>query len=144
MADSRWRRLIQEDNFFPLGVFIAIVIGAGLGLLTPGWANRLEQLMVGGRVTPLSVLLVTSMTLLMIRVEFEVVIRVRREGQAADFFLVYGWLLRPLITMVVGLLFLGGLPLQRNGLMLLGAAPGFALLSTWFNWADVDPARTAP
>ena len=140
------------ERYLSLWVALCIAAGVALGQFVPVVPNVLGEMEVARVNLPIAVLIWAMIYPMMVQVDFESVLGVRRHPKGITVTLVANWLVKPFTMFAFAWLFLKVIfaPLIEPGLaseyvagaILLGAAPCTAMVFVWSYLTDGDPAYT--
>ncbi|HEX7877000.1 MAG TPA: ACR3 family arsenite efflux transporter [Sphingobium sp.] len=140
------------ERYLSLWVALCIVIGVGLGHLTPGAFQSIAALEIA-KVNLVVALLIWLMIIpMLLRVDFAALHGQRRHWRGMGVTLFVNWAIKPFSMALLGSIFLSHLfaPLLPPGaatsyiagLVLLAAAPCTAMVFVWSNLVDGEPNYT--
>jgi ACR3 family arsenite transporter len=140
MGDSK-SGLPILSRFLTLWIFLAMVIGIGLGYVFPGVADLLGQLSVGTTSIPIAIGLIWMMYPPLAKVRYEELRKiVTAKGSKTMLIesLVLNYLVGPFLMFVLAWVFLAPFPEFRNGIILVGLARCIAMVIVWNDLAEGD------
>ncbi len=140
------------ERYLSLWVALCIAAGVALGQIIPVVPNVLGEMEIAQVNLPIAVLIWAMIYPMMVQVDFESVLGVRRHPKGITVTLVANWLVKPFTMFAFAWLFLKVIfaPFIEPGLaseyvagaILLGAAPCTAMVFVWSYLTDGDPAYT--
>ncbi|MBK7976583.1 MAG: ACR3 family arsenite efflux transporter [Deltaproteobacteria bacterium] len=149
------RRLGFFERWLSLWVALCMVVGVALGKLAPGLTESLRALELGQNTQingPIAVLIWLMIYPMMLKVDFQSVMGVRRRPRGIAVTLVVNWLVKPFSMAFLGWLFFkhlfrpwidpGLADEYLAGVIILAAAPCTAMVFVWSYLVEGDPAYT--
>jgi ACR3 family arsenite transporter len=134
-------RLPFLNRFLAVLIFLAMLLGVGLGYVFPGIAEVIGMMSVGTTSIPIAVGLILMMYAPLARVRYEDLKKIIG-GQSSKVMvsssLLLNWLIGPLLMFGLAWLFLADFPLLRNGVILVGLARCIAMVIFWNGLAKGD------
>jgi ACR3 family arsenite transporter len=129
------------SKFLTLWIFLAMVIGVGLGYVFPGIADVLGQLSIGTTSIPIALGLIWMMYPPLAKVRYEElrkIITARGSKIMLTESLILNYLVGPFLMFILAWIFLADFPEFRNGIILVGLARCIAMVIVWNDLADGD------
>ncbi len=140
------------ERYLSVWVALCIVAGVAIGQMIPAIPNVLGQMNVAQVNLPVAVLIWAMIFPMMLQIDFQSILGVRRQPKGLTVTLVVNWLIKPFTMFAFAWLFLevifapwieGELATQYvAGAILLGAAPCTAMVFVWSYLTKGDPAYT--
>ncbi len=141
MVEGADEHLPWLSRFLTLWIFLAMLLGVGLGYVFPETAAIIGSMSFGTTSIPIAVGLIWMMYPPLARIRYEDLRKiVGANGSKAmlSASLVLNWLIGPLLMFVLAWVFLAGYPDLRNGVILVGLARCIAMVIVWNGLAKGD------
>ena len=140
------------ERYLSVWVALAIVIGVALGQFAPGAADWLSRFEVAQVSIPVAVLVWAMIFPMMVQIDFDAILGVRRQPKGLVITTTVNWLIKPFSMFAIAWFFLmvvfeplipAGLAREYlAGAILLGAAPCTAMVFVWSYLTRGDAAYT--
>jgi ACR3 family arsenite transporter len=119
------------DRFLTLWIFLAMLLGIGMGSLIPALPEFIESMSKGSTNILLAAGLILMMYPPLVKVEMGKVLKVFTRPQLLLKSLFITWVIGPFLMFSLAILFLADYPEYMTGLIIIGLAPCIAMVVVW-------------
>ncbi|MCS7115922.1 MAG: ACR3 family arsenite efflux transporter [Nitrososphaerota archaeon] len=128
-------------KFLTLWIFLAMMIGIGLGYTSPELSDIIGSMSIGTTSIPIAIGLIWMMYPPLAKVRYEDLRKIiKAEGSKTmlSLSLIQNWIVGPFLMFVLAWIFLANHLAFRNGIILIGLARCIAMVIVWNGLADGD------
>ena len=137
------KRLSFLDQYLTLWIFIAMLLGVGIGYFIPNSSGFINSFSSGTTNIPLAVGLILMMYPPLTKIDFSQVPKMFAQPKllTASFFIT--WIVGPFLMFLLSTFFLRDYPEYMTGLIIIGIAPCIAMVIVWNELAEGNRELTA-
>jgi ACR3 family arsenite transporter len=137
------KRLGFLDRYLTLWIFLAMLIGVGIGYIIPNSADFINSFSSGTTNVPLAIGLILMMYPPLTKIDFSKVPQMFEKLKLLSASLFITWIVGPFLMFLLATFFLKDYPEYMTGLIIIGIAPCIAMVIVWNELAEGNRELTA-
>ncbi|WP_295335057.1 ACR3 family arsenite efflux transporter [Flavobacterium sp.] len=137
------KRLRFLDRFLTLWIFLAMLLGVGIGYSIPNTADFINSFSSGTTNVPLAIGLILMMYPPLTKIDFSKVPQMFKQPKLLTASFLITWIVGPFLMFLLATFFLKDYPEYMTGLIIIGIAPCIAMVIVWNELAEGNRELTA-
>ena len=132
------KRLAFLDRFLTLWIFLAMIVGVGIGYFIPSSKDALNGFQNGSTNVLLAVGLIVMMYPPLAKVKYEEIGKILKHPKILAIGMFQSWIVGPALMFGLAYVFMRNHPDYMAGMLLIGLAPCIAMVLVWNDLAKGD------
>ena len=137
------KRLSFLDKYLTLWIFLAMLLGVGIGYFIPNSSDFINSFSSGTTNVPLAIGLILMMYPPLTKIDFSKIPKMFEQPKLLTASFLITWIVGPFLMFLLSTFFLKDYPEYMTGLIIIGIAPCIAMVIVWNELAEGNRELTA-
>ena len=137
------KRLSFLDRYLTLWIFLAMLLGVGIGYFVPTASDLINSFSSGTTNIPLAIGLILMMYPPLTKIDFSKIPKMFEQPKLLTASFLITWIVGPFLMFLLSTFFLKDYPEYMTGLIIIGIAPCIAMVIVWNELAEGNRELTA-
>lgn len=133
---AQTKKLNFIDQYLTLWIFVAMILGVGIGYLFPNSATIIDSMSIGSTNIPIALGLIVMMYPPLAKVNYGLLPKVYKNTKILSVSLILNWIIGPILMFILAIVFLRDYPEYMVGIILIGLARCIAMVLVWNDLAE--------